>query len=73
MNRFQLKVRRGRPTYVQNLNVGDVVAESDGFFEVCREPEVEGQEVKLYLRRLPEGKNLKAYVYDKNSHVKLAS
>lgn len=54
------------------LRVGDKFSDTDGEWEVAREPKViKGNGVRLWLKRHPGGVRARAYDFDPNKSVSL--
>lgn len=57
---------------VQRLKESDMFSEADGDWEVTKNSEiVNDHAVKVFVRRLPDGKSSKAYIYDHGHRVTL--
>lgn len=57
---------------VRRLKVGETFTDNDGDWEVVGAPEVvNGDAVSIRLRRYPDGKQNRKYMYDYNAQVKM--
>ena len=58
---------------VRRLHKGETFVDDDGTFEVTEKPEVvEGKEVHLNLRRVPDGVRSTRYIYPMDARVNIA-
>lgn len=56
---------------VQRLKVGEAFTDTDGDWEVARQPAILDDEVVLWLRRYPNGQRANKYFYKLSAQVRL--